>query len=162
MTIWFQWKHYNIRLQGLDIIETYTNSIVNKYFYMIEKRIGTIFSLNNRMFIYMVWHEKTLQQGTQIVSMHICPRVILSEEDIHKHNEFIRKSRFRIIISTLDSWYTPSRIFSLVCLQNIYFPIVFEYITKWMLHMYRPGEVFYYFISNIVLFRSSLGLLHAQ
>ena len=36
--IQFLWKHYNIRLQGLDIIDTYTvytNSIVKMYFYMI-------------------------------------------------------------------------------------------------------------------------------
>ena len=31
----FQWKHYNIRLQGLDIIDTFTNSIVKMYFYII-------------------------------------------------------------------------------------------------------------------------------
>ena len=35
VTIEFQWKHDNIRLQGLDIIDTYTNSIVKLYFYMI-------------------------------------------------------------------------------------------------------------------------------
>ena len=35
VTIWFQWKHYNIRLHGLDIIDTYTNSIVEMHFYLI-------------------------------------------------------------------------------------------------------------------------------
>ena len=35
VTIKFQWKHYNIRLQGLDIIDTYTNSTVEMYFYLI-------------------------------------------------------------------------------------------------------------------------------
>ena len=35
MTIKFQWKHDNIRLQGLDIIDPYTNSIVEMYFYLI-------------------------------------------------------------------------------------------------------------------------------
>ena len=34
VTIQFQWKHYNIRLKGLDIIDTYTNSIVEMYFYL--------------------------------------------------------------------------------------------------------------------------------
>ena len=35
VTILFQWKHYNICLQGLDIIDAYINSIVQMYFYMI-------------------------------------------------------------------------------------------------------------------------------
>ena len=35
VTIYFQWKPYNIGLQGLDIIDTYTNSIVEMYFYFI-------------------------------------------------------------------------------------------------------------------------------
>ena len=35
VTIEFQWKHYNIRLQGLDIIDSYTNSIVEMSFYLI-------------------------------------------------------------------------------------------------------------------------------
>ena len=35
VTIQFQWKPYNIRLQGLDIIDTYTNSIIEMYFYLI-------------------------------------------------------------------------------------------------------------------------------
>ena len=49
----FSENHYHIRLQGLDIIDTYTNSIAKMNFYVIWKRIGTIFSLNNKMFIYM-------------------------------------------------------------------------------------------------------------
>ena len=50
------WKHYNIRLQGLAIIDTYTNSIVEIYFYLtIFSLHGTIFSLINRMFVYMAW-----------------------------------------------------------------------------------------------------------
>ena len=35
VTIQFQWNPYNIGLQGLDIIDTYTNSIVEMYFYLI-------------------------------------------------------------------------------------------------------------------------------
>ena len=35
VTIWFQWNPYNIGLQGLDIIDTHTNSIVELYFYLI-------------------------------------------------------------------------------------------------------------------------------
>ena len=34
-SILFHLEHYTIRLQGLDIIDTYTNSIVEMYFYMI-------------------------------------------------------------------------------------------------------------------------------
>ena len=54
------WDHlqfnYNIGLQGLDMIDTYTNSIVEMYFYLIKMyQHGTIFSLSNRMFINMVW-----------------------------------------------------------------------------------------------------------
>ena len=35
MSLSFQLKHYYVRLQGLDIVDTYTNSIVEMYFYMI-------------------------------------------------------------------------------------------------------------------------------